>query len=138
MRAHFFLPIVFVLFSPLFLALFSAMSKPPPPSPIPSGSLVCTEEYVYGIIVHVIDGRSGTPITNAQVVIQEGTYQEALSPIGEPSQNGLYQGAGERPGTYRLTVSAPGYTPKTFENLVVSGGVCHVQTISREVSLLPY
>lgn len=121
---------------------FKAPPPPPPapgiasPAPTPSG-IFCSQVYVYGIVIHVID-PSGHPIQNAQAVIQDGSYQETLSPVGEPSENGLYQGAGERPGTYELTVSAPGYVPQTFENLVVTGGVCHVDTVSREVSLFPY
>jgi hypothetical protein len=125
----------------------SVPAPPPPPqaggtgdstpSPSPSGSLVCSQVYVYGIVVQVKD-PSGNPVPNAQVVIRDGNYTENLSQMDTPSPTGIYQGAGERPGKYDLTVSAPGYAPQTFENLVVSGGVCHVSQVTKEVSLLPY
>ncbi len=113
------------------------MIFPPPPPPLPISALVCTEVYVYGIVIHVTD-PSGKPITNAQAIIRDGPFTETLEPVTEPSANGIYQGAGERPGTYELTVSAPGYVPQTFKNLVVTGGICHVNQVSREVSLFPY
>jgi hypothetical protein len=106
------------------------------PSPQPTGSLVCTQVYVYGIVIHVTD-PSGNPITNAHAVIQDGSYNETLEPTNAPATSGVYQGAGERPGTYRLTVSAPGYQPVTLENLVVTSGVCHVTPVEREVVLEP-
>jgi hypothetical protein len=104
---------------------------------MPSGGIICSQVYVYGIMVRVI-GPTGDPIPNAQVTIRDGAYTETLRQIEVPSPTGIYQGAGERPGTYQLKVSAPGYVPQTFENLVVLGGVCHVTPVTREVSLLPY
>jgi hypothetical protein len=107
------------------------------PAPSPTGSLVCTQVYVYGIMIRVTDG-DGNPIINAHAVIQDGTYSETLEPVTEPSETGIYQGAGERPGTYQLTVSAPGYLPKTYDHLVVQAGTCHVTPVTLQVSLIPY
>jgi len=107
------------------------------PAPSPTGSLVCTQVYVYGIMILVTDG-GGNPITHVQAVIQDGAYSETLEPVAEPSETGIYQGAGERPGTYQLTVSAPGYLPKTYDHLVVQPGICHVTPVTLQVSLFPY
>jgi len=107
------------------------------PAPSPTGSLVCTQVYVYGVMIRVTD-ETGNPISNAQAVLQDGSYSETLEPVDEPSETGIYQGAGERPGTYQLTVSAPGYAPKTFDHLIVQPGTCHVTPVTLQVSLFPY
>jgi hypothetical protein len=90
--------------------------------------------YVYGIVIQVLN-EAGAPIPNAQAFIQEGGYVEQLKPIDEPSPSGVYQGAGERPGTYKLTVQAPGYQPQSFENLLVTAGICHVNPVDRVIVL---
>ena len=50
-------------------------------------------------------------------------------------QPGVYVGAGERAGTYTLTVEAEGFEPVTIEDIVVEADECHVIGVSREVTL---
>jgi hypothetical protein len=89
----------------------------------------------------VADHGTQRPIGNATAVIQDvqdKDYQETLVPVNVPASSGIYQGAGERAGTYRLTVSAPGYALQTFDKIVVRPGTCHVEPVSLEVLLFPY
>ena len=50
-------------------------------------------------------------------------------------QPGGYLGAGERAGTYTLTVDADGFETAVIEDIVVDADICHVIPVTREVSL---
>ena len=45
--------------------------------------------------------------------------------------------AHERPGTYTVTVSKPGYRDFTQSNIVVGADVCHVITVQITARLAP-
>ncbi len=90
----------------------------------------CTAVFVSGVNVTVVDG-DGDPVGGATATLTEGAYTEQMDELG----NGVFAGAGERAGTYTLTVEAPGYTAVTVDNIVVESGVCHVVAVSREVTL---
>ena len=93
-------------------------------------SRVCTLEFRYGISVTVLDD-AGAPVSNATVTITEDDYIEELDSLG----NGVYFGAGERPGEYLVTIEAPAY--QQFEQeVIVQPDICHVITESMTVSLI--
>lgn len=94
----------------------------------------CTTLYAYGVSVTVRNARTGEAIAGATLVLVDGSYRETMMPIGPP---GSYAGAGERPGTYTLTVSAQGFQPAPPRTLVVTGDACHVRGQAVAVDLTP-
>jgi hypothetical protein len=95
----------------------------------------CTMIYVYGVNVNVVDALTGLPVPNATAVITDLGYSEVLQSF-DPS-TGEFTGAGERPGTYTLSVSAPGYQTVITGPLQVGFDGCHVIPVSLTVSLQP-
>jgi len=91
---------------------------------------VCTEVFVYGLTATVTD-EDGAPIEGATLTLTEGNYSETLEGIG----GGTYIGAGERAGTYSLTVEAEAFAPETIERIVVDEDECHVIPVERNVVL---
>ncbi|UCC32091.1 MAG: carboxypeptidase regulatory-like domain-containing protein, partial [Phycisphaerales bacterium] len=76
----------------------------------------CTAIFAYGLTVRVMD-ENGDPVSGATLTLTEGDYVETIpGPPGsgvEP-EPGVYLGAGERAGTYTLTVEAEGFEPATI------------------------
>ncbi len=95
------------------------------------GGGVCTAVFVSGVNVTVVDDN-GDPVGGATATLTEGTYTEQMDELG----TGSFAGAGERTGTYTLTVEAEGFETVTIENIVVLDGGCHVVAVSREVTLV--
>jgi hypothetical protein len=81
----------------------------------------CVSIGVSGIRVTVVDQRTRQSPSGAIVTLTDGDYRETLMGRG-----GVYNGAAERPGTYAITVEAPGYSTWTRNNVrVVRGGSCN-------------
>jgi len=93
----------------------------------------CTTIYAYGVSATVRDTRTGAPLTNATLVLVDGAYRETMTSFGQP---GTYAGAGEREGTYTLTVTAQGYQPAS-RTIVVTGDECHVNGQAVTIDLTP-
>lgn len=96
----------------------------------PGGGLICTAEFVYGLNVALKD-QTGNPVSGATLTLSEGAYSETM----ESLQAGEYVGAGERAGTYSLTIEAAGFATQTINGIVVESNVCHVTPVSRDVTL---
>lgn len=95
--------------------------------------IFCTQEVVDGLRITVRDAVSGQPIVeNVEVKVADGSYLETLElrPIEK-----LFAGAGERMGTYTVTVTKAGYQTYTSSPIVVTRDVCHVITQSLTVNL---
>lgn len=92
----------------------------------------CTTLYAYGITVHVEDA-SGNLVTNATITLHEGSYTEVLQFL--PTND--YAGAGERPGTYSMTIEVPGLPAKTVDDIVLGFDGCHVIGAAFEVQAEP-
>lgn len=99
----------------------------------PPGGTMCTAMYAYGVSVTVINSQTGAPVDGVVLTLTDGAYTETMQAF--PS--GGYVGAGERPGTYTLTVRADGFADKTMENIVVTADECHVIGVSRQIALDP-
>lgn len=90
----------------------------------------CTMIFVYGVNVEVTN-QAGAPIANATCTLQDGNYIEVMQTVTA----GEYFGAGEREGTYTLTVEAPGYQSRTVQNIVVGADECHVIPVTVKVPM---
>lgn len=93
--------------------------------------MVCTTELRWGLRISVTGADTGQAV-EAMVVVRDGDYVEELMQVGT-----YHVGAGERPGTYRIDISAEGYAPATIEGVDVDDSGCHVETEERAVALEP-
>lgn len=94
----------------------------------------CSTQYVFGLVVTVRDATTQVPLTTATVTLVDGAWREALT--AQPLDT-VYRGAGEREGTYAITVSAPGYRTSAARTVTITGDECHVQPVSITVDLTP-
>ncbi len=102
-------------------------------------SFACTAHIQPGIIVTIIDSATGEPrAAQASGVAQVGSFTDSLRPYGydgQPLAMISRHAADERPGTYTVTIHAPGYRDWQGPGLRVSPGECHVQTVSVDARL---
>ena len=94
---------------------------------------VCTADFRYGLSITVLDGAGGPAAEGAIGTAVEGSYQETLEVFGPDAM----VGAGERPGTYDITVSKTGHMTWSAQNVTVTADECHVIPVSLEANLIP-
>lgn len=95
--------------------------------------LFCTEQFVYGLNVSLIDATTLNPITTAiEIIATDGDYEETLI---TSSSIGSFFGAGEREGTYVITVTSANYQTYVSEPISVSADRCHVIPENIQISL---
>jgi len=102
----------------------------------------CTADHRAGILIYVVDNVTGNPVScGAMATITADGYAEDVgNPFaGSPSCDDSIPlaGAGERPGTYTVTVARTGYYNQTTTGVVVTAGVCHVNTVTVEARMQP-
>lgn len=90
-----------------------------------AGPPACTDLLAFGLNVTVTDAANGERICDATVTATDGDFSETLQPFGEATDC-TYAGAGERAGTYTITVEKDGYATLTEDNVVVEEDECHV------------
>ena len=96
--------------------------------------IYCTDQLVYGLNVIVLDAVTGNPIfQDIEVKAVDGTYQELLELV--PGLEYVFVGAGERAGTYVVTITKAGYQTYTSEPIVLTRDECHVIPQSLTVNL---
>jgi len=96
--------------------------------------VICTAQFVPGIVVEVQDSVSGASrVQGAQGAVHDGPFLDSLRPHSPTS----LQAAGERPGTYNVTLSHAGYADWVRTGVQVERGVCHVQTVTLQALLQP-
>ena len=96
----------------------------------------CTEEYRYGLNVTVVDSLTGASPSSAMLIARDGAFVDSVGPQttfitgpqGQPVL--LVSAAGERPGTYDVTVRSPGYLAWTRAGVQITGDECHVDPIA--------
>ncbi|MFK8060824.1 MAG: hypothetical protein AB8B78_12130 [Polaribacter sp.] len=87
-------------------------------------NIICTLEFIYGINITLIDVKTSKPISdNVKAVIKDGNYEEILEVI---ESNVPLLGAGERAGTYIVTITSDNYKTFVSEPIIVKANECHV------------
>ena len=95
----------------------------------------CTEEFVYGLNVNVKDAVTNAVLQEGVLVkAVDGTYSETLEIVENVP---TFIGAGERAGSYVVTVSKEGYQTYISPAVTVEANVCHVLTETLNVALQP-
>jgi hypothetical protein len=98
----------------------------------------CTLILLPGIRVTIVDGATGNPFAgDVTVTVTDGSYTETDSPPPLPAGPRVSNLAGERPGTYRVEVRAPGHVTWVKTNVRVRSGDCHVKTVDLTAELEP-
>lgn len=96
------------------------------------GSNICTTVFVPGLTVSVTDEQFN-PVSGATLTLTEGSYSETMTEL----QTGQFSGAGERAGTYTLTVEANGFDTMILTDILITEDECHVIPVIRLVTLTP-
>jgi hypothetical protein len=96
--------------------------------------IFCTDQFVYGLNVIVLDASTGNPIfQDIEVKAVDGMYQEILQLV--PGLEYAFVGAGERAGNYVVTITKAGYQTYTSAPIVLTRDECHVIPQSLTVNL---
>ena len=96
----------------------------------------CTANIVFGLQVSVVDSLTDVPPASALLIARSGAFVDSLGPTPSgPAYPGgptvlRFNTAAERPGTYDLTVRAPGYRDWSRTGVKVTKDECHVHTTS--------
>lgn len=99
-----------------------------------NNQIVCTDQFVYGLNVIILDATTGNPIfQDVEVKAVDGTYQEILELV--PGLEYAFVGAGERAGIYTVTITKTGYQTYISSPIVVNRNICHVIPQSLTVNL---
>ena len=105
-----------------------------------SSTSPCTHEFRPGVNVFVKDSLTNAGVASgASLVVREGSFKDSVAfPSGRPDLNDYnLAAAGERAGTYQITVSKPGYATWVQSNVRVTKNVCHVNTVTLTALLQP-
>lgn len=93
---------------------------------------LCTENLVAGVTVEVRDAMTAAPAACAATgEVREGDYVDPLGDFGSCAtypELAYLSGAYERAGTYRVSISKPGYKEWVRDGVVVTADACHVRT----------
>jgi hypothetical protein len=96
--------------------------------------IVCTAQFVPAVVVEVRDSMTEDALAaGARGSVRDGTFLDSLRPFTSAS----LQGAGERPGTYTVTIVHPGYADWLLADVRVHRDVCHVVTVNLQARLQP-
>lgn len=96
--------------------------------------IFCTQQFIYGLNVIVLDASTGNPIfQDIEVKAVDESYQEILALV--PGLEYAFAGAGERAGVYTVTITKSGYQTYISSPIVVNRDFCHVIPESLTVNL---
>jgi hypothetical protein len=97
--------------------------------------VACPAIAAAGLGVDVTNAATMQPLCDANVIATDGSSSERLQPA-----SCHYFGAYERPGTYAIAVSRPGFASREVSSVrvVMGGGQCpHVEQTHVSVALTP-
>ncbi len=93
----------------------------------------CTADFRYGLSISVLDGAGAPAAEGAFGLAVEGSHIDTMMVLGTD----VMVGAGERPGTYDITISKEGFMTWSAGNVTVTADECHVIPVSLEANLIP-
>lgn len=102
--------------------------------------VVCTAQFVYGLNIQVQDSVTGAWIASgATLIARDGAFVDSVGAQGSgPEWDQLpLATAGERAGTYDVTVRREGYHPWDRNGIEVEGDTCHVRPVNLVARLQP-
>ncbi len=102
--------------------------------------LACTANFVFGLEVAVQDSSTGAPAASgAQLIAQDGAWADTVAfPSNRPDLDAQpLVSAGERPGTYTVTVRKAGFRDWQRSGVVVTADECHVHPVDLTARLQP-
>jgi len=100
--------------------------------------VACPAIFVYGLNVTVVDSITGAPTgSGATVVARDGAYTDSSTRAANGSAAAPFALAGERSGTYSLTVRKSGYTDWLKSGIQVKKAVCGVTPVVVLAKLQP-
>ena len=105
-----------------------------------SPDVYCTGEFVFGLVVAVQDSSTGSPAASgAQLIAQDGAWADTVGfPPNRPDLDAQeLVSAGERPGTYTVTVRKGGFRDWQRTGVVVTADECHVHPVELTARLQP-
>ncbi len=92
----------------------------------------CTSIGRFGLSVSVRDVRTGLPPSvGSMLTVRDGAYVETHpTPQSPQGESGDFGAANNRPGTYDLELTTPGYRSWTQSKVVVAADACgHPKTV---------
>ncbi len=100
--------------------------------------VVCTAEFRYGLNITVVDSITVSPPASATLLVRSGTFADSVGPQA-PFQFAppvlILSTAGERAGTYDVTIKSPGYRDWIRSGIEVTADVCHVHPVALTAKL---
>lgn len=105
-----------------------------------SSATICTANFVFGLVVAVQDSSTGAPAASgAQLIAQDGTWADTVGfPPSRPDLDAQpLVSAGERAGSYAVTVRKAGFQDWQRTGVVVTADECHVHPVELTARLQP-
>ena len=93
----------------------------------------CTADFRYGLSITVLDELGRPAAAGATGLAVDGEFTDTLEVFGADTM----VGAGERAGTYDITISKPGHMTWSAENVTVTADECHVHGVALQANLIP-
>ena len=90
--------------------------------------VICTMEARAGLTVEVLDSATQAPATLGATIIARSATVTDSTP-GPATAEGTVGLAYERPGTYTVTVTKPGYRGWSRSGISVTADQCHVHPV---------
>jgi hypothetical protein len=116
-------PVIAVMAAALVTAGCSQQADPP----------ICTALYAFGLTVTTVDAETGDSLTVTPMgIARDGAFSDTMQVFGN-----RLMGAGERAGTYNITVTAPGYARWDTTGIMVTADECHVHGVGLTARLAP-
>ncbi len=106
----------------------------------PGDGIVCTAIFAYGLNVQVRDSVTGLgAASGASLVVLDGSFKDSVAfPANRPDLDNMsLSSAGERAGTYNISVRKSGYAVWSKSSVVVTSDVCHVKPVLVTALLKP-